>query len=65
MLHRSKIISLRSIVYHLFRNHGVVLTPDRGLSLRLVSLPESFLRPDLALGSRPVVNVNRGAVPLP
>lgn len=50
--------SLRSIVYHLFRNHGVVLTPDQGLPLKLVSLPESFLRPDLALGSRHVVTIN-------
>lgn len=36
----------------------MVRTPDQGLSLKLVSLPESSLRPDLALGSRHVVNVN-------
>lgn len=34
--------SLRSIVYHLFRNHGVVLTQSHRVSLKVVSLPEGF-----------------------
>lgn len=48
--------SLRSIVYHLFRNHAAALTPDQSWPLKVVSLPESSLRPDL--GNRHTVNMN-------
>lgn len=52
---------LRSTVYHLFRNHGAVPTPEPGLvpEAGVASrLPGCFLRPAWALGSRHLGNIN-------